>query len=160
MLGAWIDPWSLNCICELNIYWNSIKLHKPVTYKFSFDSESKKCFFPVGEYCKRKTGGKILKIAIFREFFLPFFPWRRFKDGKNFHKCKNMQFLVKKAKVFLSGVIFNDKNGRKMLKNCYFSEFCSFLHVLWGLQSLNSLQSSRLEGSLYWTSFIVLFFFS
>ena len=28
------------------------------------------------------------------------------------------------------------------------SQFCPFLHVLWGVQSMNSLRSSRLQGSL------------
>ena len=89
MLETLIDPRSLNCIYKLNIYWNLIKLHRPVTYKVFFKCQSKKIFFPVRKY---KTGGK-------------------------------------------------------MLKNCYFSKLCPFLHVLWCLQSMNSL-SSRLHENI------------
>ena len=107
-----------------------MKLHRPVTYKFIFNFQSKKNFFFLsGSIVQKKTGGKTLKIAIFRVSFL-LFSLDDVLKTQNSHKCKNMQFLTKKLKVFLSGVILNDKTGGKMLKNCYFSEFCSFLHVL------------------------------
>ena len=56
-----------------------------------------------------------------------------------------MQLLIKKTKVFLSGVILKDKTGGKMLKNCYFSKFCQFCP---SLQSVKSLQSSRLHENI------------